>query len=87
MSKIVGQLDDMDIYLKDSIEEQRNLPYLLSCEDRMKNILILTKYILFIFVSCVFCWNLVFNLTFNKAIVNYFSMPQLFKGTNRTLNI
>lgn len=44
MSKLDRQKDDMDIYiyiyLKDSIEEQRNRPYLLSCEDRMKNIYI-----------------------------------------------
>lgn len=87
MSKIVGQPDNMNTYLKDSVEEQRNLSYLLSCEDRIVSILTLMSYILFIFISGAFCLNLVFNLTFSKAIVNYFSVSWLGKGTDKTLNI
>ena len=45
MSKTVGQPNDMNMYLKDNIEEQRNLCYLLSCEDRPKSILTLIKHI------------------------------------------
>lgn len=68
MSEIVGQPDNINTYLKDSMEEQRNLSYLLSCEVRIVSILTLMSYILFIFVSGAFCWNLVFNLTFSIAI-------------------
>lgn len=69
------------------MEEQRNLSYLLSCEIRIVSILTLMSYILFIFVSGAFCWNLVFNLTVSIAIVNYFFLSWLGKETNRTLNI
>lgn len=66
MSTVVQQPDNMDVYLKDKVE-QINLSYLLSCDDRMKSILTLIKYI-FSYLFCVFYWNLVFNFTFNKAI-------------------
>lgn len=55
MSEIVEQPDDIELYWKDKIKEQRNLSYLLSCEEGMRSILTSIKYILFIFVSCAVC--------------------------------